>query len=465
MPDGITEDEMWALRYLADLAGQDLSLGQTISGYPWVLDNITEDERWSLRFLHDLTVHSLQLGTSTAEFVWLADNLEEHERNALQNLAALAYWNLPAALGVTDYPWLADGITDAEWDALGGLASLAETDTSLAGQLAAMTFLASSFEVRDKDALWSIFSLNESAANLALLTEQDWFQDGLDDEEAAFVSVLADLAERSPDEFRAMVDAHYTQSRSLSLPLTGDVDLIAFRLTPFPGHSNIMDQVEDAIRAFEDLMDVPFPRREVILLFVNPMYEWPAVNTFVSARHVGTHMLVTREEVIEGDYRHTVPHEVAHYYWGYENAPVWFAEGGADFLTSYALDQSGWRSLSNRRTDVWNDDVRWCNLRGIEYIQQLIDLLALDGYAAHAATPQFLCNYALGEYLMLNLYQTMGPEASSDAWNELFLLAKGENRELTEDEIYQAFLRNTPAGQVDEFRSLYDQWHGGELGE
>ena len=73
-----------------------------------------------------------------------------------------------------------------------------------------------------------------------------------------------------------------------------------------------MTKVEDAIRAMEGLMDVPFPRREVILLFVNPMYEWPAINDFTSAIHVGTHMLVTREEVIEGDYRRTVPHEVAH---------------------------------------------------------------------------------------------------------------------------------------------------------
>ena len=128
------------------------------------------------------------------------------------------------------------------------------------------------------------------------------------------------------------------------------------------------------------------------------------------------------------------------------------------------MDQSGWRSLSDRTWDVSYRDTSWCVGVGINYIQQLNDQLAQQGYAAHASTQQFICNYSLGEYLLLNLYQVMGPEAFGDAWNQLYLLAKGEDRELTEDEIYQAFFRNTPAGQVDELNSLYDRWHGGDFG-
>ncbi|PKB81520.1 MAG: hypothetical protein BZY88_06265 [SAR202 cluster bacterium Io17-Chloro-G9] len=498
--DDIIDDERWALRYIRDIHALEPSLGKRLAAFPWVNDGITDDERWSTQYLSNLAGHSLPLGTRVTEFAWLADDLVKPERNALQNIAALASRDLPAALVVAEYPWMADDILDAEWNLMGDLVALADAHTALAGtvtgfswmadgitdderwavgslrnlaekeasvalQVAAMPFLTASVDTRDWHALSSMVTLSGSAAGLALLTEQGWFQAGLDDDEAAFVSVLADLADRSPGECRDMVVTHYIQSATVSLPLAGDIQLVAFRATPFQANNDLMDQVANAVRAMEGLMGVPFPRREVIVLFVDPMYAPGDPNSVIVALNVGTHMVVTRPEVTRGEYRQTVAHEVAHYYWGIGDAPLWFREGGSDFLASYALDQSGWRSLATRRINVSSDEVRYCSLNGIEDIQKLNDLLALQGYAAHAATAYFICNYYLGEYLLLNLYQTMGPEASSNAWNQLYLLAEGEDRQLTEDEIYQAFLRNTPASELDEVKSMYDQWHGGDLVE
>jgi hypothetical protein len=191
------------------------------------------------------------------------------------------------------------------------------------------------------------------------------------------------------------------------------------------------------------------------LIFVDP-FEWAPQGDVTIALHVGTHMLVTRPEVIQGDFRHALAHEVAHYYWGSGNAPVWLREGGADFLASYALDWSQWESLADRRHDLDIGGTRTCATRGVQSIQQL---------SGDSDSPNFYCNYALGEFLLLNLYQIMGTDGSTSAWKQLYLLAEPEGRLVTEIEIHQAFLQHTPADQVAEFTTLYNRWHGGDFSE
>jgi hypothetical protein len=63
-----------------------------------------------------------------------------------------------------------------------------------------------------------------------------------------------------------------------------------------------MDQMEDAIRAMESLMDVPFPRREIILLMGDPI-------DFALAFYNGSHIVATREEAAHTDYRRLLAHE------------------------------------------------------------------------------------------------------------------------------------------------------------
>ena len=62
---------------------------------------------------------------------------------------------------------------------------------------------------------------------------------------------------------------------------------------------------------------------------------------------------------------------------------------------------------------------------------------------------------------MLSLYKTLGEEATSAALRELYLLFRetGDAKAVTEEEIYQAFLRNTPPGLEEEFLALYRQFH------
>ena len=78
-------------------------------------------------------------------------------------------------------------------------------------------------------------------------------------------------------------------------------------------------------------------------------------------------------------------------------------------------------------------------------------------YGDHLDLPFFDCYYPVGEHLFQNLYSTIGPDNFRQAWKDLYLLSRSEARqlqlaeeeldrlhELTESEIYAAFLERTP---------------------
>ena len=124
------------------------------------------------------------------------------------------------------------------------------------------------------------------------------------------------------------------------------------------------------------------------------------------------------------------------------------------------------------------EDVRLpdCAGRGITRVEQLVDP-ELD-HGDHQSRPYYDCYYALGEHLFQNLYATIGPDNFRRAWKDLYLLSRSEARqlqlaeaeldrlhELTESEIYAAFLEHTPAGTVAAFRQVYQELYGADVPE
>ena len=53
------------------------------------------------------------------------------------------------------------------------------------------------------------------------------------------------------------------------------------------------------------------------------------------------------------------------------------------------------------------------------------------------------------------LTESLGEEAVSAALRELYLLHAAEDRKVTEEEIYDALLMNTPPNLKEEFLSIY----------
>ena len=456
--DGINVDERLALWSVSNLIAQAVQLGIQATDFLWFADGITADERRTLGYLQDLTIHSAQLGKDTAAFLWVGDTITEPERSTLRNLRDLTLHSLAMGTTVAGYPWMRDNITTDERWTVRYLSDLANRDATLAEQLIAGPFLTTSFEERDRYALLSILELGDSPVDLALLTSADWFVDGVDHPEAALITVLYRQSLISSDEFRSLLEFYEYQSGSVSLPLAGEVQLSIIR--PYPETAikaqGQMQRLENAVRHVEGFFDVAFPQHDVILLYGE-------TGTQTTGIYVGSHMVVDRPVVIQDDLRRVEAHEVSHYYWGSSAVPIWFREGGADFLASYVIAQVYGDSLRSRFTDVGGRNAAYCNSLGMDTIQDLQDNLAIIGFDEFFGRPYYGCNYVLGEALFLELYDIIGPGAFQDVWKSIYLAVESLGQEYSDAEIYQLYSDVTPGGVVGDFNRTYSTWHGGSF--
>ena len=149
-------------------------------------------------------------------------------------------------------------------------------------------------------------------------------------------------------------------------------------------------------------------------------------------------------------------HEVAHYYFTGGIGPPWLVEGGAEFMFSYIGVQAGVMSLEEQQRTHRDWVQAGCFDRGMQNIEELNERQRQSDSLIH-------CNYNLGGFFLLKLFETLGEEATGAAIRELYLLHTSEEREVTEEEIYQAFLKHTPAERLGQFRHLYQRWHGGDF--
>jgi len=263
-----------------------------------------------------------------------------------------------------------------------------------------MPFFTKSITGLDVDTLAAIDNLQMNHPPiLEQLLEQDWYLDGLDQLEAALVMMVGarGSAILGPDDLRPFLVKHHADSRNVTLPLSGDVQLIFIQSVQNDLNDDIVDQVEDAIRVLEEFMATPFPVSEVVLLMATPGELSGDFN--VAGLNFGTHMVIDPSLARQGDNNRVLNHELAHYYWGSRQAPFWFYEGGADFLSSYIRDQIYDDSLAARAQYVEIRELRYCDGMGMTTIQKLIDDLDRRGLAQHSTMPCFFCDYSTGQDL------------------------------------------------------------------
>ena len=365
-----------------------------------------------------------------------------------------------------------DGISSGESAVLSQFRFLASENADLAEQIVAMPFIADSAEAGDDSTLFALYDLSISyPKNLKLLREQDWFADGLTQNEAYYVtilrshSVLRALEIFGADDYQILLNKALgakAVSRTVSLPRAGDIQLVAFN-RPL-GSSNadrILDHLEAAVAAIEEFMTIPFPDEQILLLFTDPGGD--AVGRFV-----GTHMIASPQLGVK-DLNGVLTHELAHYYWtssANENLPLWIGEGGPDFLATYVSDKFDVKSFDERKVELVSNygTVGYCKTRlGITSIQKLLDKLSDTGVAKHQESSYYFCNYAYGEILALDLYQLMGDKSFRDAWKEIYRLSEESDELLPEETIYQVFLSGAPENRVKEFKEIYQRWHGGKF--
>ena len=503
--DGLTENEAAALYQiggrLRELAQTDPEMAQAVAGHSWLVnrpgDAGERNEANVVNLLELLHQTEPVIAQQINDYSWPADGIADYAANALRQVLSLPEANLP--LAITAYPWIADGLTIQEGDDLHRLAGLlryfARTDPELAGIIAGHRWLAAGITETLWENTWNTaYQLNQLAEEDAALARAiaaygwiddgltgdevrgfryiiaimqyaaetgpglaneiaayDWIADGLDDYELAFLSVLKVAGKRSAPRFADLLEAHHTRSAVVALPLAGEVELLVFRHSPFPEDDDSIELMQEIIPVLERFMDVPFPRRQVVLWVMEPSLREgenpPWIRGFAGQDVLGLNTS-----------NFQVFHEVAHVYWGGQTgAHSWFIEGAAELLADYARDFSGEQSIEERRAVLLPQIERDCIQHGVNNIRQL---LALEQDNLEEYDERELCKYRLGELFHMEIYRLLGHDAASAALRQLYVDGEKAGWGITEEQIYQVFLDNAPEEQQSAFHELYCRLHG-----
>ena len=495
--DELTEFESNALDGLSSIASEDLEYARRIMTFHWFVDNVTQNERDTLWSLGGILSRDKEFAEEVANFSWLIDGVTENESDVLLSLLVLIERDAELAEEMVVLPGLIDGVTQYERDALAAFRSM---NLGFAKEVVALKWFIDGVTESESRAIYSLHNIafknlpfakrvinlprfsdgiqsdleshllrglrRTNQYILRLLMSQTWFADGLDDEEAAFMAAFTyPMTEELHEE---MLEAHYIQHQTVSLPLAGPVNIwVIQNVPPVPGQT-ILKDVEDVVRIAEDFLGAAFPTSDVILLVVFGVGEKYEIQT----SHRG--YMVASEGFDKVAL--SIPHVIVPYYFSgrYLDAE-WLEWGGASFVETYVHHQRGDQDLVDRRERLSRSVQTYCVEQGVENIRHSMYFWE-QAYAlrreSHVLSEQLsaseLCNYILGENFLLSLLETIGEEALSSALRETFLFdrghlsAIGDERPVSEEEmIYQTFMKHAPPQHRDEVRDLYQKLHGG----
>ena len=240
-----------------------------------------------------------------AEYLWLADGLDAWELQAFIGIAQIANRDPELADRLLSYSWLEDGVSQKESDAITNLASAAHNNLEFTQRVVSIGLLDDPLRDRDLYALDSVARIRSD--DLELLTGQSWFDDGLDDEETAFLAVLERIAYGSDVVYRKFLETRFTQSATISSLLAGDVEVWVFWHNPFPQLDDTTELIEDAVRTSEAIMGVPFPTSDIIVLLKDP-------GVLGDGGFLDGGLLVATRIDGSGNFVGLIHHETAHYY-------------------------------------------------------------------------------------------------------------------------------------------------------
>ena len=362
---------------------------------------------------------------------WVADGVTGDERQAMDQILAFATIDRSMSQRVAGSPWLSDGVTEDDLGMLADLRDFADSHPEIAVLVTTVPDQTGRLIEAVLSSLQWILSSDGGRSEQFL--GQSWFQDGLTEDEAALIVVLGSAAD-SEDVFRDLLQGGHVRSDTISLPLAGEVDLFAVGRSE-RGLGEVLGNMAFAVEAQEGFMGTPWPQPDVIALL--KLREG-------GGRNFGTHVGVN------STLDTLTYHELGHFYFG-GNVPGWLSEGAAHFLTSHTDRLTGYGpSIS---TKYFQDQIRIlevCAPHGSANVQGWIETEAGSSY----------CPYLLGHKFLAGMYRTLGHEVVSSALRELYETGKSTGGQATEDEIYRAFLTNTPSSQRNDFQFWYHCLHG-----
>ena len=467
LADGVSGHDFRWLESLMNLARINESFAMELASYPWFTDGVDSYREAEWGALRDLTLIAEDypaLLSAIRELSWITDERPDPTSFALLSLTRLAASSVELAILAATSPWMNDGVTDNDAAGMAALGELAKQDLSLTRQLLDYTLTPA---VSEMDVLFldRIEDMRyDDPQKFRLLAQQPWYVDGLDATERAFIVGIPDVAS---EQFFQNPDPRYYRSITAPMPISGEITLWAFDFRPLPEGEDVLEMAAEAARELERFMGIPFPIDTIIFRF------WPTDPLGHRAIFLGTYIEVSRASLPNLDrsderHRYLVYHETAHYYFNelgpYYSvgriSPDWLDEGGASFMESYIHARFGFRSLEERLAIVESRGARRCHEVGYTNIFKMTDPAVVAGRS-------IVCRYILGEYLLLNLFFTMGEPGLAAALREVHLTAHHFRpfphpvAYPSDLQLYQTFLKHTPPGREDAVLDVYRRLHGG----
>ncbi len=373
---------------------------------------------------------------------WVVDGITDDEQRAMDHIRAFAAIDTSMSERVAGSLWLSDGVTEDDLQMMADLRSLADSNAETAALVTTIPdqtgrlmryVLTRVQEIRHRDpARWNH------------LLSQTWLQDGLTEEEAALIVTVAGPAGyHSEETFQDLLQDGHVRSETISLPLAGEVDLFVVSSSKRDLMEDALDKMAFAIKSMEGYMGTPWPTSDAIALQGFELDLGP----LPGGLHAGDHI------VLRGSEAQLVYHEVAHFYFKVP-LPQWLNEGAAEFLADYTDRLTGGAlPVGSSYFTYLGFITEICAPHGWDNVQGWIENKP-DGLT------NYFCPYMLGRVFLEGMHRALGNEVVVSALRELHGRSLDEDSIITEEDIYRAFLTNTPSTQRDEFHYLYLNFHG-----
>ena len=444
--DGFNDNEWLAFKELLITVWDHLELTRLLISSPWVAAGASSNEpsmQGIIADLQQIAWADWEMARFAATAPWVVDGVNRGEARVLRLTSSAASRNdLEKGRRLLDLPSAIGDLVDDE-HVLYDVAYVGSFSIPAAITLA--DYLDGRSRDMGKHLVHSFDYLAQvSPEFLTQLVVQPWFADGLDNEESASLVILCRIVEIAPQLYQDLLHSRFIQTKTISLPLAGDVNIYIVQSAHFPPDEDLLTTIGNTARIAESFLGEPFPTTDIILLVTDP-------EDGFAGRHYGTYMTLVRSL---GNVE-SLPHETAHYY-AYD-APRWFVEGFAEFMETYVEDQTGLRNIVDRRLELLQ---HYCFTDfEMENIRHYMFYLTEGGPSG--------CSYPFGENFMLAIFESIGEEAMSTALRELYLaneeyLRNPERGQIPDEEaIYNTFLKHTPSDRREAFIDVYRRLHGG----
>ena len=453
--DGLSERDEWMVAELQGFHEVAPELARNVIELAWLSDDLAENEMHMLSDLRTLADTDQLLTQSVIGFPWLSDDLvSEYERWVVFDILGLAEIDVPFAQQVAGFPWLADKVSEIDRAAISLLVWIARADLDLARSTVDTPFIADADELTEVGAEIIHFALYPDARRGSSLgddlNESPWYVDGLNEAEEMLLTTLSGVRASHRLLYEALLESYDLRTRTIQLPLAGEIRLWAFDPLTFREGENPLRAVEDVVRVTEAFMQEPFPASDIVVI---TSYDRRYGG---GAWHAGNYIFIARLGQIHLNVK-TVYHEVGHYYFGSAIGPGWLVEGGATYVEAIVQVDRRVETLEERRRHVLRYMERECRAYGLRNIEQL------NAIQDRNKTYGGICNYHMGEHFLVVLSLTIGVEPVSAALRDVYVQGRTTGKPATEEEIYRAFLRHTPPELESAFQEQYRRLHGGSF--